>query len=90
MLTPEKQGVAKDKDKADTKRLARCGKCINCKSQVRRFIPCTLDSERRDHGIWSGTCARPVACAAFHLSGHSIGSLRRAKPPAFRPPLACL
>ena len=37
MQTPEKSlaGMDKDKDKADTKRLARCGKCVNCKSQVR-------------------------------------------------------
>jgi hypothetical protein len=37
MQTPEKSlaVMEKDKDKADTKRLARCGKCVNCKSQVR-------------------------------------------------------
>ena len=37
MQTPEKSLAVmdKDKDKADTKRLARCGKCVNCKSQVR-------------------------------------------------------
>lgn len=36
MQTPEKAMTDKDKDKekSDTKRLARCGKCINCKSQV--------------------------------------------------------
>ena len=25
----------KDKDKADTKRLARCGKCVNCVDKVK-------------------------------------------------------
>lgn len=37
MLTPVKGGSAKpcsDKDKDNNKRLARCGKCTNCKSQA--------------------------------------------------------
>lgn len=33
MLTPVKGGGAKEKEKDNTKRLARCGKCANCKSQ---------------------------------------------------------
>ena len=52
MLTPEKQSTAKEKEKADTKRLARCGKCINCKSQVRRY---TLRPQVSNAGI-DGIC----------------------------------
>jgi hypothetical protein len=34
MLTPVKN-VAQSKEKDNSKRLARCGRCTNCKSQVR-------------------------------------------------------
>ena len=40
LTTPIKQPApSKDKEKADTKRLARCGKCANCKSQVSTNAP---------------------------------------------------
>lgn len=85
MLTPEKQGVAKDKDKADTKRLARCGKCINCKSQVRRFIPCTLDS--LNAGITgSGVARAPGLSPALHSTSLATPSAASAAPN--RPPFA--
>ena len=41
--------MEKDKDKADTKRLARCGKCVNCKSQVRAGWMSAASSKRPEN-----------------------------------------
>ena len=42
MLTPIKHAIKQTavigKDKEKDKRLARCGRCVNCKAQVREHI----------------------------------------------------
>ena len=66
MLTPVKGGIPgkeKDGDKGakdkDTKRLARCGKCTNCKSTVRAALMASLARACIGPGMWPAP--RPYA-----------------------------